>query len=188
MISMISSTIALAFMLAAEGAPLQQPTFTPSANPISDAARARMAREPKHLVAAAELLPADKYSYRPTPEQMTFGDLIAHIVQTNIFLCAAASATPAPMSPPEIKKIAGTDGKEALVAAMKKSFDYCTDGFAKLQDSALGEEASLFGQKTGMSRGAALVTILVDWADHYSTAASYLRLNGVLPPSAAPKK
>ncbi|HEU4893103.1 MAG TPA: hypothetical protein VFT47_16225 [Vicinamibacterales bacterium] len=57
---MIASTIALAFKLAVEGAPLQQPTFTPSANPVSDAARARMAREPKHLIAAAELLPADK--------------------------------------------------------------------------------------------------------------------------------
>ena len=185
---MISAAIALALMLAAEAAPLQQPTFTPSSSPVSDAARARMAREPKHLVAAAELLPADKYTYRPTPAQMTFGDLIAHIVQTNIFLCAAASGTPAPMSPQEVKKIAGTDSKDALVAAMKKSFDFCTEGFAKLQDAALAEEASLFGQKTGMSRGAALVTILVDWADHYSTAASYLRLNGVLPPSAAPKK
>jgi len=32
------------------------------------------------------------------------------------------------------------------------------------------------------------VTILVDWADHYSTAAAYLRANDLLPPSAAPKK
>ena len=185
---MMSATIAVALMLATEGAPLQQPAFAPSTNPVSDAARARMAREPKHLIAAAELMPADKYSYRPTPAQMTFGDLIAHIVQTNLFLCAATSATPAPMSPPEIKKIAGTDGKDALVAAMKNSFDYCTEGLAKLQDPALAEEASLFGQKTGMSRGAALVTILVDWADHYSTAAAYLRANDLLPPSAAPKK
>jgi hypothetical protein len=185
---MISATIALALMLAAEAAPMQQPTFTPSANPVVDAARARLAREPKHLIAAAELMPADKYSYRPTPAQMTFGDLIAHIVHTNMFLCAAMSGTPAPMSPAEIKKIAGADGKDALVAAMKQSFDYCTEGLAKLQDSALAEEASVVGQKTGMSRGAALVTILVDWADHYSTAASYLRLNDMLPPSAAPKK
>ena len=184
----ISATLAVVLVLATEAAPTQQPSFTPSTNPVSDAARARLAREPKHLIAAAELLPADKYSYRPTPAQMTFGDLIAHIVQTTIFLCAATSASPAPMSPPDVKKIAGTDGKDALVAAMKKSFDYCSEGFAKLQDSALGEEASLFGQKTGMSRGGALVTILVDWADHYSTAASYLRLNGVLPPSATPGK
>jgi uncharacterized damage-inducible protein DinB len=183
----ISAAIALAFTLAT-GATAQQPAFAPSANPVSDAARARLAREPKNLIAAAELLPADKYTYQPTPEQMTFGALIAHIVQTNLALCSAASGTPAPMSPPEIKKIAGADGKDSLVAAMKKSFDYCTESFAKLQDSGLAEEATVFGQKTGMSRGAALVTILVDWADHYSTAASYLRLNGVLPPSAAPKK
>jgi hypothetical protein len=43
---------------------------------------------------------------------MTFGDLIAHIVQTNIFLCGAASAPQAPMSPQEVKKIAGADGKD----------------------------------------------------------------------------
>ena len=42
--------------------------------------------------------------------------------------------------------------------------------------------------KRGMSRGAALVTLLVDWADHYSTAAAYLRANDLLPPSAMPKK
>ena len=42
----------------------------------------------------------------------------------------------------------------------------------------------MFGKPAGMSRAGALVTIVVDWADHYSTAASYLRLNGLLPPSA----
>jgi hypothetical protein len=40
------------------------------------------------LAAAAELLPADKYGYQPTPPQMTFGDLIARIVQTNVALCS----------------------------------------------------------------------------------------------------
>ena len=45
----------------------------------------------------------------------------------------------------------------------------------------------MFGRKTGMSRADALVTIAVDWSDHYSTAAAYLRLNGILPPSAQGK-
>jgi len=184
----ISATLALVLILAADAAPPQQPAFAPSANPVSDAAQARLARESKNLVAAAELLPADKYGYQPTPAQMTFGALIAHIAQTNVALCSAASATPAPMGPAEMKKIAGTDGKDSLVAAMKKSFDYCTEAFAKLQDSGLAEEASVFGQRSGMSRAAALITMVVDWADHYSTAASYLRLNGVLPPRAPPKK
>jgi len=183
----ISATAALVLILSADAAPQPQP-FAASANPVSDAARTRLALESKNLIAAAELLPADKYVYQPTAAQMTFGDLIAHIAHTNIALCSAASGTPAPMSPPEIKKIAAADGKASLVASMRKSFDYCTEAFAKLQDAGLAEEASVFGQKTGMSRAAALVTMLVDWADHYSTAASYLRLNGVLPPTAAPKK
>jgi hypothetical protein len=168
--------------------PRQQPTFTPTANPVSDAARTRHARDAKNLIAAAELLPADKYTYRPTPRQMTFGDLIAHIVQTNVALCSAISGTAPPMSAADLKKISATDGKESLVAAMKKSFDDCRDGFAKLQDSVLGEEALMFGQRSGMSRGNALITMLVDWADHYSTAASYLRQNGLLPPTAQPRK
>jgi len=56
-----------------------------------------------------------------------------------------------------------------------------------VQESSLGEEIAIFGSKTGQSRGAALVTIATDWTDHYSTAASYLRLNGILPPTAQKK-
>ena len=46
----------------------------------------------------------------------------------------------------------------------------------------------MFGRPIPQSRAAAMVTIGVDWADHYSTAASYLRLNGILPPTASPQK
>ena len=92
------------------------------------------------------------------------------------------------MAPQELKAVSATDGKDTLTAALRKSFEYCEQALAKLQDSSLAEEAVMFGQRTGMDRAAALTTIVVDWADHYSTAASYLRLNGLLPPSAAPKK
>lgn len=133
-------------------------------------------------------MPADKYAYQPTPGQVTFGQLIAHVVQTNVALCSAIGATPAPMTPDDLKKLAGTDPKETLTAALKKSFDYCAESLAKVQDTSLGEEVSLFGRRTGQSRAATLITIANDWADHYSTAASYLRLNGILPPTAPPKK
>jgi hypothetical protein len=163
-------------------------TFTPPPNAVSDAARGQLARHAKHLIASAELLPADKYSFQPTPAQMTFGQLIAHVVQTNVALCMAASKTPAPMSPQELKSVAASDGKDALVGSLKKSFDYCEQALATLQDGSLSEEAVMFGKPTGMSRASALVTIVVDWADHYSTAASYLRLNGLVPPSAVKNK
>jgi hypothetical protein len=58
---------------------------------------------------------------------------------------------------------------------------------AKIDDSHLSDQVSLFGKPTGMSRAAVFVTLAADWADHYSTAAGYLRLNGLLPPTAQPK-
>jgi hypothetical protein len=84
------------------------------------------------------------------------------------------------MRPEELKKISGTDSKDTLVAAMKQSFEHCSAGLKELEDTALGDESPMLGRKTGMSRADALLTIVIDWADHYSTAASYLRLNGIL--------
>lgn len=164
------------------------PPFSPSANPVSDAVRTLLARESKNLVASAELMPADKYAFQPTPGQMTFGQLVAHIVQTNVFLCSGIGSTPSPMTPEELNALSGAEPKDALVAAIKRSFEYCGDSFAKVQDSTLGEEVSMFGRKVGQSRATAVITIATDWTDHYSTAAGYLRLNGILPPTAQPKK
>ena len=75
-----------------------------------------------------------------------------------------------------------------LIGAIKQSFTFCTEALAKVNDARLAEEVSMMGRRTGLSRASAMLTIANDWADHYSTAASYLRLNGMLPPSAQPKK
>lgn len=172
----------------APAGPPAPPAFTPSANPTSDAVRALLAKESKNLIGSAELMPAEKYAFQPTPAQMTFGKLIAHVVQTNVFICSGIGSTPPPMTPDELKKLSGTEPKDALVAAVKKSFDYCSESLAKVQDASLAEEVSMLGRKTGQSRAAAMLTIATDWTNHYATAAAYLRLNGILPPTAQPKK
>jgi hypothetical protein len=164
------------------------PPFKPSTNPLSDALRTSLASAAKNLTGSAELMPAEKYSFHPTPAQMTFGQLIVHIVQTNIALCSGISGTPAPLTPAEMQKMSATDSKDALVASIKRSFDYCSEALAKADDSRLAEEITMFGRASGLSRAAVMVILAADWADHYSTAASYLRLNDILPPSAQPKK
>ena len=184
----VAAPFLLVTALSSIAAAAQQPEFKPSANPVNDAVRENLARSSKNLVSAAELMPAEKYGYQPTSAQMTFGQLIAHIVQTNVALCSGISGTTAPMTPEELKKLTGTDPKDSLVAAIKRSFDYCTEALSKVSDAQLAEEASMFGRRTGQSRGMMLVTIANDWADHYSTAAGYLRLNSILPPTAQPKK
>jgi hypothetical protein len=123
-------------------------------------------------------MPADKYSYRPTPGQITFGHLIMHIAGSNNTLCARIAG-----EEPKDVKLAETDPKDTLTKALKDSFTYCEQVLAKADDSKLGDEVALFGGKKG-PRAAALIYLAVDWADHYSAAAMYLRLNNLLPPSA----
>jgi hypothetical protein len=148
------------------------------ANPVSGSVRNIMQRQSRNLVAAAEKMPADKYSFRPTPEQMTFAALIAHTAESNDTLCAAVAGTEAPKD-----KVGEDAGKEKIVAALKASFERCTESLAKTDDSKLGEQVPFFGGRK-VPRAAALISLTNTWASHYSMAAMHLRLNGVLPPTA----
>jgi hypothetical protein len=55
-----------------------------------------------------------------------------------------------------------------------------------MDDSKLGDGIDLFGRQG--PRALAALILASGWADHYADAAVYLRLNGILPPSAQPKK
>jgi hypothetical protein len=152
----------------------------PVANPVSSNIKQQLAHFSKIMVAAADSMPADKFNYSPTPQQMTFAHLTAHIATSNTFLCSKISGTPAPDL-----KLADTDPKDQLVAGLKASFDYCTTALAAVDDSKLGQPIMLFGNHPNTIAGA-MISITNDWADHYSTQAGYLRLNGILPPTAQP--
>ncbi|MBV9879307.1 MAG: DinB family protein [Gemmatirosa sp.] len=148
-------------------------------NPVSTAFREDAAKVGKNLVAAAEAMPADKYGFKPTPAQMSFGDIVEHLSQGNDFLCGSLGGVKAPQR----AKVAPADGKEKLVARLKETFQFCDQALAKLDDSKLAEPLPMFGGRT-MSRAAVMTLTTGDWADHYSQSAIYLRLNGQLPPTA----
>jgi hypothetical protein len=153
-------------------------------NPVTSVAREILPRQQKNLMSAVEEMPADKFGYKPTEHQMTFGLLVLHIVESNNYLCSKIGEMPEVKAAVPLKE---SDGKEKLVAALKASFELCTTALGKVDDSKLGDEVELFGGRKG-SRAFALIALTSDWADHYSSAAIYLRLNGMLPPTAQPKK
>ena len=64
--------------------------------PVSKAFRDEAMSKATNLIAAAETMPADKYGYKPTPVQMSFGDVVVHLAQGNDFLCATIGGTKAP--------------------------------------------------------------------------------------------
>ena len=154
------------------------PAFAQTKNPVASAARDILARQQKNITAAVEEMPADKYNYKPTPEQMTFAHLAMHISEANNRLCSVVSDTPAPKQD-EVKE---SDGKDKLVGAVKASFDFCASALEKVDDSKLGDKVQIFGHEG--TKASALFSLVGSWADHYGAAAIYLRLNGLLPPTA----
>jgi hypothetical protein len=157
--------------------------FAQDKSPVMSVAREILPRQEKNLVAAVEEMPAGKFGYKPTEQQMTFGHLVLHIIGTNNHLCSTIGDVPEVKAAP----LTETDGKDKLVAALKASFEFCSTALSKVDDSKLGDEVELFGGRKG-PRAFALIALTNDWADHYSSAAMYLRLNGLLPPTAQPKK
>jgi hypothetical protein len=153
-------------------------------NPVTTVTKEILPRQEKNLVAAVEEMPANKFGYTPTEQQLTFGQLVLHIIGSNNHLCSTIGDIPELNAPVPLKE---SDGKDKLVTALKASFEFCTTALSKVDDSKLGDEVELFGGRKG-PRAFALIALTNDWADHYSSAAMYLRLNGLVPPTAQPKK
>jgi uncharacterized damage-inducible protein DinB len=159
--------------ITAAGAAQDPPT------PVSDALRSAAGRARSNFIAAAEEMPADKYGFKPTPAQMSFGDVIAHMAAGNDALCSSMGGVPAPKR----SEVGAGAPKEKLVARLRETFQFCESALAKVDDARLGGKVPYFGDRE-ISRAEAMVAAAEEWAGHYSQLAVYLRLNGLLPPTA----
>ncbi len=163
-------------------APLFAHAQEASSNPITGALRKQFDDYAKNLVATAEIMPEDKYSFRPTPENMTFGKTIGHIADVNNAVCSKMFTPPAT----PFAKSSETESKEQLIAGLKASMDYCGEQFSKMTDANLAEMVPFFGGRQITRVGAALA-VITDFADHYAGLSMHLRMNGLLPPTAQKK-
>jgi uncharacterized damage-inducible protein DinB len=149
------------------------------AQPSGPAAEALAAynRVKPNILKAAEKMPADSYSYKPTPDIRTFARVVNHVTEAQEHTCSALNGTtwdPKTL-PPE------TADKAAIVAALKASFDECDKAFNSLSDGQLLEVLTL-GPVKRSKIGLAWGTVSHD-NEQYATLALYLRLKGIVPPS-----
>jgi hypothetical protein len=155
----------------------------PVKDPVTASLRVLLPRSRNNTLGAIGAMPADKFSYKPTPDQMSFAHLVVHIIGFNNALCAKA----ADIAEPKVEEVKENDAKDKLLAAATASYDFCGEALGKMDDSKLGDSIELFGGRQA-PRAMADLILASGWADHYAAAAMYLRLNGILPPSAQPKK
>jgi hypothetical protein len=154
----------------------------PVKDPVATSLRIIQPRQQKNILAAIDAMPADKFSYKPTADQITFAHLVVHITESNNAMCAKVADIPAP----KVAELKDTDSKDTLLAAARASFDFCSASLANLDDSKLGDNLD-FGRFQA-PRAMAAFFLSGGWSDHYGAAAVYLRLNNILPPTAPPKK
>lgn len=133
-----------------------------------------------YVTRAAADVPDSLYAYRPVATVRTFGQLIGHVAGAQYMICAAALGDP-PRGEDDIEKSKTT--KADLLAALRASTEYCNRAYAQT-DAAAQQRTQLFGQER--SRLAALGINATHNAEHYGNIITYMRMNGMVPPSSRP--
>jgi uncharacterized damage-inducible protein DinB len=131
-----------------------------------------------NVVRTAEIVPEDKYDFKPTPEVRSFRDQFVHIIEENYFFMGAVTGER--QNPP-----ANLRTKAEIVKALNDSYDYGAKVLAGLNDRTALEMVQR-GQRQFPRWSMALANI-VDNMDHYGNLVVYMRLNGIVPPSSQPR-
>jgi len=141
-----------------ESAPARQP----GGNDAAAELRRSFGEVSGWVTKAADLAPADKYTYRPAQSTRTFGQLIAHIADSYNYYCARAAGRNAQWSD-AIEK--GKTDKATLVQKLKQSRDACNAVYS------------------GASQIGPLIDNIGHTNLHYGNIITYLRMLGLAPPS-----
>lgn len=156
---------------------LAQEPASASANPISASERGFYSLVSGEIIAAAEKMPEANYSFKPTPDVRSFGQLVGHVADAQYSFCSTATGEANPMKSIEKTKSSKAD----LVAALKDAVTYCNKAYANMTDAQGSQMVKL------MNYNVAKLTVLsVNTAhddEHYGNMVTYLRLKGIVPPS-----
>ncbi len=173
--------------------PAQQPQPNTQGGPITTVFRNRTLALQRNLAQAFDSIPESKFPYKPTPAQLTIGYVAQHLAADHYFFCnnfGGMKGTVAAEDTTTADSIKATWPKDKLVTKLKASFKFCEDAFAQLDDAKLSEMVTMTfgGQSRQQPRVSMVLGHVVDMADHYSQIANYMRLNGMLPPTALPRR
>ena len=145
-------------------------------NPLSTEAKSDYRVVRSFVIRAAEKVPEAGYSFEPTPEVRSFGQLIGHIADDQYRYCSAAKgenkSSQFEKDPPP---------KAEMGAALKSAFAYCDTAYEGLVDSSATEKV-VFLDRTIPKLIVFTLHAGHTW-EHYGNAVVYMRLQGIVPPS-----
>jgi len=127
----------------------------------------------RRVLEMAQDFPADKYSYRPTKDVRSFGEVIVHILSGNVYVAKAGRGEKANWDEVDAKTY---KSKEEIVAALQKSIDDSTATLKSLPPEHFSKTISPW------------MGVIEHAGEHYGQLVVYYRLNGLVPPESRPKK
>ena len=177
-------------MLAVVALPVTLSAQQPPANPITAVMKQRTMTFQQRLAQAFGSIPERIFGYKPTPGQLTIGYIAQHLVSDNYLFCnnfGAMKGTQSAKDTTTADTLRALWPKDTLVAKLKASFTFCENALGQLDDAKLGDQIPFGPQARMITRAAMVLGHALDMADHYSQLANYMRLNGMLPPTALPR-
>ena len=150
----------------------------PPANPISASEKGIYGFIGGMVVAAAEKMPEENYSFKPTPEVRTFGQLVGHVADANYMFCSMATGAANPNTGSNEKT---KTSKADLVAALKDAVGYCTKAYSAMTDSQ-GAQMTKF-MNFNLAKLSVLSINTAHTDEHYGNMVTYMRIKGLVPPS-----
>jgi uncharacterized damage-inducible protein DinB len=146
-------------------------------NPFSHDAREHYALVKENLLKAAQEMPEENYSFRTVPPVRTFAEMIAHVADAQVLMCAVVKGEKARASAGSKKT------KAELVSALKYSFDYCDPVYASMTDAEAA--APVRWARWDMSKLGLLNWNIAHDNEMYGIIGAFLRIKGLVPPSSA---
>jgi uncharacterized damage-inducible protein DinB len=144
-------------------------------NPFSADAWQTWALIKNSILRAADKMPAEDYGFRSTPEVRSFGQMIAHVADAHVLMCGVVKGeSPTAGATSKITKA-------ELVAALKRSFDYCDPVYESMTDAA--GAAKVKWARWEMSKLGLLNWNISHDNETYGIMGAFLRLKGLVPPS-----
>ena len=162
----------LIFVMAAPACMLAQE------NPNSASIKMEFGMAKGVIARSAEKVPESVYSYKPTDEVRSFGQLVGHVADAQYMFCSAAAGEKSPMTD-SIEK--SKTAKAELVQALKDAISYCDKVYNGMTDATGAQMIKLFGRDVS-KLGVLAFNNMHDY-EHYGNMVTYMRLKKIVPPS-----
>jgi len=142
-----------------------------------DAAITKLQHSKEYTLKVANGMPEEKYSFKPVPDEMSFGEQLLHIAANLNWLTSSYITS---SKSPVTKEATKVQKKKEILAVLNKTYEYAIDALKLFEASHLADTVSFFaGTKTKLQ----MINLISDHQTHHrAQMIVYLRLNGIKPP------